>query len=115
MTVVRAHAFDVALALVEIGMFAAVWGRLPQQQEISLCPAAGARRDLAGGQMPAMGHTLKNVRRWRSVLHMPQTWAFAAGKSSHENCIDNSVKADQVAPRFTRATSTHRSDPSKKR
>ena len=55
--------------------------------------------------MPAMGHTLKNIRRWRSVLHMPQTWAFATGKSSQRNrAAFPTGRVSQAALRITRTT-----------
>jgi hypothetical protein len=48
----------VTLVFGDLELFAAFSEGSSGKPEISLCPAAGARRDLAGGQMPAMGHTL---------------------------------------------------------
>lgn len=91
MTVARVHVIYVTLALTEIGMFAAAGDRLPQRAKSACAPRP--RRDAAwpGGQMPAMGHTLKNVRRERSLLHMPWVSAYADGKSSRGNRADSLI------------------------
>jgi len=59
-------------------------------RENKLCPAAGARRDQAGGQTPAIRRTLVRFGKWTPGLHIPRQVVSCRSNVKPWSAIDTS-------------------------